>query len=208
MASIQEQVRHEVVGMLLSGTRVSDISKSLKVHLSTVYRIKNKFETTGNVDTSKRSGRPRNVVTNKLKTAIKGRVQRNPERSIRRMASELKCSDRSVRRAMNEMHMKSVAIKKTFLLTENSKKKRLNGCKKILNILKTAGPRKVFIDEKIFTVDRDANSRNDRVIQCKEVPAGTWKSFRTKHPASIMVCCAVGDDGERPHFMWYRKGKL
>ena len=53
----------------------------------------------------------------------------------------------------------------------------------------------MFIDERVFTVDRKVNSRNDRVIQLKDVPAGTRKLCRTKHPSSITICCAVGDDG-------------
>ena len=71
--------------MLRSGTLVSEISKVSIIHLSTVYRIKKKFETTGDVTTSKRSGRLRSVVTNKLKTATKRRMERNPERSVRKM---------------------------------------------------------------------------------------------------------------------------
>ena len=54
-----------------------------------------------------------------LETAIKGRVKRNPERSIRKMVSELKISDRSVQRAVNEMNMRTVAVTKTLLKTYN-----------------------------------------------------------------------------------------
>lgn len=88
--------------MLRRGSRVPDNSRSLKIHLSTAYRIKKIFETIGDVKTSKRSGRSRSVVTKKIKAAIKGNVKRNPKRSIRKIASELKTSDRSKSYEINE----------------------------------------------------------------------------------------------------------
>ena len=141
-----EQVRYEVIGMLLGGYRVSDISRLLKIHRSTIYRIQNKFETAGDVNTSRKSGRPRSVVTKKLETAIKTRVKRNPERSIGKMASELKTSYRSVRRAINEMNMKTVAVAKTFLLTEKKRKKKIECLQEDSEHIKKTCPRKVFID--------------------------------------------------------------
>ena len=53
-------------------------------------------------------------MTKKLKTTIRRRVKRNSEHSIMKLASELKTSGRSVRRAMNEMNMKTVAVAKTI----------------------------------------------------------------------------------------------
>ena len=69
-------------------------------------------------------------MTKKLKTAIKGRVKGNLERSIRKMASEFKTNGRSVRRAMNEINMEPVADAKTFLLAENLRTKILAGYKR------------------------------------------------------------------------------
>ena len=107
MTLSSEQLRHEVVGMLRGSSRVSDISRSLKIHLWTVYRIQNKL--TGDGNTCKRSSRPKSVLTKKLKTGIKVRVKRNPERSIRELASELKNSDGSVRSVLHTVKSSNFA---------------------------------------------------------------------------------------------------
>ena len=60
---------------------------------------------------------------------------------------------------------------------------------------------------KIFRVDRAENSLNYRVITSAEVPAGTWKTFKTTHPASIIVYCAVGDDWGKAHIHVVPKGQ-
>ena len=76
------------------------------------------------------------------------------------MASKFQYSAKSVRNVIKYMSMKSVNLSKTFLLTDAVKQKRRHGCKTIFNPVKTKGPVKVFIDEKIFRVDGAANSRN------------------------------------------------
>ena len=56
---------------------------------------------------------------------------------------------KSVRNDIKDMRMKSVGLSKKFLLADAGKNKRRDGCKAILNMLKTKSPVKVFIDEKI-----------------------------------------------------------
>ena len=140
---------------------------------------------------------PVSIVTRKLKNTIKRRIRRNSERSIGKKTSEPQCSEKSVRNAIKVMEMKSVGLSKTFLLTYAGKKKIRDGCKGILNLLKTKGLVKVFIEEKIFRVDSAANSLGHRITTSVAVLARTRKIFRTKNPSSIMVCCAVGDDGSK-----------
>ena len=147
---------------------------------------------------------PVSVVTRKLKNTIKRRIRRNSERSI---GKKPQCSEKSVRNAIKVMEMKSVGLSKTFLLTYAGKKKIRDGCKGILNLLKTKGLVKGFIDEKIFRVDRAANSLSHRITTSGAVSAGTWKTFRTKNPSSIMVCCAIGDDGSKAPINVFPKAK-
>ena len=79
--------------------------------------------------------------------------------------------------------------------------KRLERCIKIRNWLR-ANPAtvKIFSDEKIFTVDQVYNRQNDRYIaKSIEEVKGT---FRTKHPAQVMVLGVLASDGCRmaPYF--------
>ena len=47
-----------------------------------------------------RSGRPRTVRTPQLKKVMRERIRRNPRRSMRKMALDLKISDFSIRKVM------------------------------------------------------------------------------------------------------------
>ena len=75
--------------MLLNGAEPKEISETLNIAQSTVYMIKSKHDETESVVDRERSGSPFSVVTRKLENAFKGRIRRNLERSIRKMASVL-----------------------------------------------------------------------------------------------------------------------
>ena len=55
--------------MLLSGAEPKEVSETLNIAQSTVYRVKEKRDETGCVGDRERGGRPVSVVTRKLKNS-------------------------------------------------------------------------------------------------------------------------------------------
>jgi hypothetical protein len=75
------------------------------------------------------------------------------------------------------------------------KEVRLERCKKVLSWLKSNGSViRFFSDEKIFTVDRTINKRNDRWIASST--SVVCSTMTTKHPASVMVLFVVSNTGD------------
>ena len=80
-------------------------------------------------------------------------------------------------------------------MTDRMKEVRLIRCKKLLNLMKAFGSViKFFSDEKIFTVDRSVNRRNDRWIASSS--SEVHRTITTKKPASVMVICLVSSGGD------------
>jgi len=72
---------------------------------------------------------------------------------------------------------------------------------KIINAMKTKGGYlRFFSDEKIFTIDKFTNRRNDRWI-CLD-PDEVHPVMKTKKPASVMVMAVISSEGHvmPPHF--------
>ncbi len=91
--------------------------------------------------------------------------------------------------------MKSVVRPPRHLLSEQTKKLRLERGRRLLNRLKSMPPStvKIFSDKKVFTIDQVYNRRNDRQI-INVGQQGTPVS-RTKHPASVMFLGVVASNG-------------
>ena len=69
-----------------------------KVNRMMVYRTLKRFNETCNVEGRLRPGRPTCVRTSQLKNVIRCRISRNPRRSMRKMARELKVGRESLRK--------------------------------------------------------------------------------------------------------------
>lgn len=70
-------------------------------------------------------------------------------------------------------------------------------------------PVTLFSDEKNFYVNSVTNSRTDRYISTKgpqDVEASIKLSFRTKHPASVMVFGLVSSDGKKMPPVFIKQG--
>ena len=81
------------------------------------------------------------------------------------------------------------------MLTDRMKEVRLIRCKKLLNWMKENGSViKLFLDEKIFTVDRSANRRNDRWIAF--LSPEVHHTMTTMKPASVMAICVASSQGD------------
>ena len=72
----------------------------------TIYRSSNKFDETGSVDDSPRSGRRKSVTTEDNTNLVSENFRRNPHASQRRAARELNISRSSLQRIMKELKLK------------------------------------------------------------------------------------------------------
>ena len=148
-----------------------------------------------------RSGRPKSVTTPRLKKVVIDRIRRNPRRSLRKMASELKVSHGSMQNLVkNDLHLKSFKRRTVHFLSEKIVKKRLARSKGMLTRLATPLENIIFSDEKLFTIEEATNKENDRIL------APTYSSITEKHlyvkrtqkPQSVMVWAGISAKGRTP----------
>ena len=98
-----------------------------------VYRTIRRFNETGGIWDKPRSGRPCTVTTPKLVKVVRERIRRNPRRPMRKMASELKVSRRSIQRVVTtKLEMCSFKRKKVHYLSATGKEKRVRRSKELL----------------------------------------------------------------------------
>lgn len=129
---------------------------------------------------SDRINRKRN---NDFINKLKSKILKDPTKSTRKLATELKVDAKAIRTAVkDDLKLKSYTRTPRHLLTWSMKARRLERCKKILIYLKrNKSTMKIFSDEKTFTVDTILNRRNDRCIAHSK--AHVNGTFRTKHSA-------------------------
>ncbi|UYV83285.1 hypothetical protein LAZ67_23000403 [Cordylochernes scorpioides] len=126
---------------------------------------------------------------------------------MRAIAKEMDVGSMTIVRTIHEdLGLKSYALRKGQLLTENMKNNRKGKAAALLNNLKhdAFGMLRFFSDEKNFDVDQKVNPRNDRWI-CKD-PSEIPVVMHTKFPASVMVLGVISSEGDvmPPHF--FEKG--
>jgi hypothetical protein len=196
-----EAKREKIVALLHAETPIPDIMSQLGTLRRTIFRVKKYLEERGHVRQQPGSGRKPTVVSSKLISTIKSRIQRNPIRSMRGMAKDLKVSEWTIRNIVKtKLGARSLARTKRCLLSERLKTLRLERSKKILQILKKKTPIILFSDEKYFTVDPVCNSRNNRYItkkRSKDVPHSIRSVQKSKHPAQIMMFGLVASNGKK-----------
>jgi inhibitor of nuclear factor kappa-B kinase subunit alpha len=196
-----EAKREKIVTLLHAQTPIPEIMKELGTSRRTITRVKKALEERGNVKHKAGAGRKPKVVTPRLINVLKARIWRNPIRSMRGMAKDLKVSEWTIRNVVkNKLGARSLARTKRFLLSDRLKASRLERSKKILHILKRNTPIILFSDEKYFTVDPVSNSRIDRFItkkRAKDVPDSIRSVQKAKHPAQVMMFGLVASDGKK-----------
>ncbi|KAI6659646.1 hypothetical protein LOD99_14569 [Oopsacas minuta] len=90
-----EKERSAIVELFQKGKKQKEIMKLLKIpqtRRNFVIRTIKRFNETGAVMDRARTGRPVSITTVKMRKVVRSRVLRNPQRSIRKMAKELKIS--------------------------------------------------------------------------------------------------------------------
>ncbi|EYC34439.1 hypothetical protein Y032_0001g415 [Ancylostoma ceylanicum] len=174
----------------------------LDVDPRTVRRAISRFRDTGGITDRPRSGRPRTAVVRKNVEIIRKRIGRNPKRSMRKMAEDLKISDRSVRRIVQgKLNCRSYRLQKCQALTSENKHKRVEICRALLERAADGRHLKfVFSDEKLFTVQAFHNRQNDRILSesMEEANRNGRLVPKKAHPQSDMVASFITSDGNSP----------
>ena len=151
-----------IIDLHLLGVMPKDFVVRLRMAKRTVYDNLSKFKKFGHIVRKPGSVKTKTVRTSRLIRAVKGSIQCNPVRSMRKMAKELSGSENTNRNVVKyDMKAKSRAKSKRHLITEEFKAKQVERSKKLLSIHKKGQPIILFSDEKCFTVDSVSNNRTD-----------------------------------------------
>lgn len=198
----RERTRVTVVELHKSGMKTADIVRTTGFKKRTVYDAVKRYQETGGTADRPRSGRPTTVTTPKNVQKIRCRIQRNPERSMRKMAKELNISTERVRNIVKKkLNLHSYKIACLQFLNDTMKEKRLHKSRRILRLVRGARLLKVlFTDEKIFTIEPHHNRQNHRQLLRKgqqKIPGA--KIIGCSHfPASVMVWAGICASGKTP----------
>ncbi|UYV78053.1 hypothetical protein LAZ67_15003314 [Cordylochernes scorpioides] len=204
--------RAAIIVALRAGRSPKEIVNFLKLPKTTIYRVKKQFDEAdsnkeGIATRKKHSRRSDRVRGEEFVKNVKEKIDGNPGKSMRAIAKEMDVGSMTIVRTIHEdLGLKSYALRKGQLLTENMKNNRKGKAAALLNSLKhdSFGMLRFFFDEKNFEVDQKVNPRNDRWI-CKD-PSEIPVVMHTKFPASVMVLGVISSEGDvmPPHF--FEKG--
>ena len=155
------------VVLLHAGKTVAEIIKALGTSRSFVFKIKKLVEQGKDLTVVRRGGPPRKKRTARKIASVARAVEKNPRKSIRRLAAGHGMSERTMRRLLKEdLGLKSRVVQSRPLLTASAKEKRVERARELVTRQKhpDAGKVRIFSDEKIFTVDAAINRRNSRYL--------------------------------------------
>jgi len=181
-----------VVGMREAGMPVTEISWKLHMNIRTIYSIIKRKSTRGTVVTPKRSGRPKIISDDHLKTLAEA-SKANRRATMTEIAHSLPfpISKPTARKALASKGIRSrIAAKKPFL-SERHTKARLEFALAHKEWTTEDWKRVVWTDESTFEIGK--YSRQPRVLRAvgekyiKECLAPTFKSGRT----SLMIWGAI-----------------
>jgi len=195
-----------------SGKTAAQIFEILKpfVSRSGVYKVINRFKSTGSYLPKVRSTPPRPVRTKKLVNAIRSKLRRNPQRSARKMAKEAGVSHMTVQNVLKkDLKCRPYKKVKRQLLSGPTREKRLQRARLLLKRLKDCTqPTVLWTDEKLFTVQAIHNPQNDRVWcqKIEKIPVENRISFQRQKPASVMVWAGVTSCGLKTPLVFIEQG--
>lgn len=180
-------------------SEIFNLLKTLPISRRFVYRTVQRFKETNNVYDRPRDGRPRSVRLPNVINAVRARVYRNPLRKQKVLAREMNVSTRSVSRILrDDLHLGAFRRSKGHLLTPKLKEIRKKRSKKLLEKYGKGRYKKIlFTDEKIFNIEEQFNSQNDRIYakNYREAKEKVPRVERGHYPLSVMVWWGVSYDG-------------
>ena len=95
-----EKLSAKIVERLEAGDSPMEISKRFGIVRKTVYSAKNIYEATRDFKKRVKGGAPRKVRTKQLVQNTKKKIDRNPTRSIQKMAKDASVSNTTMRRVI------------------------------------------------------------------------------------------------------------
>ena len=183
--------RTSIVALHARGHTPANIARTLGIPRSTVSRTLSRFNLTGQLKDRPRSGRPRSVLTPQLRKVVKQKIDRNPRRSMNKMASEAGISRRTMQRLVNEdLELHSYRTRKAAILSVLNKQRRLTRCRALLERTRSENHHTwIFSDEKLFNVGEVFNPQNTRVLatDTEDADAKGRTIHTASHPAQVMV---------------------
>ena len=203
-------VRDQIVALKTAGFSNQEVMKKLNVCRKTVFNVMKRFNETGSTSSKPIPGRKRSVRTKRITEIVKKRMKRNPRRSMKKIAKDLKIPETTMRRVVKEdLGLKASKMQRRHLISAASKQKRLDREKKMLEEIQNAADKVIiWSDEKMFTVQSVVNSQNDRVYaaRAEDLPEGSRVHLRRQKPAGVMVWAAVASDGEKSPLIFIEEG--
>ena len=200
-----ERERSAIIGLFENGRKPAEILKLLNMSdgkRKFVHRTIKRYKETGGTVDRARSGRPSSVTTPGLKKIIRERIRRNPRRSMRKMALELKISRCSISKVVKrDLGMNSFKRKTAHFISLVAKKKRFERCRGTLGQhVKENLDKMLLSDEKLFTVEEATNTQNDRIISSSisAIPERFRYVSRVQKPRSVMVWAGISSVGRTP----------
>ena len=137
-------------------------------------------------------------------------MRRNPARSARQLAKDYSVSVSSMQRILkDDLQSYPYKFTKRHLLSEATKKKRLNRAKVLVKkLVDGTQPQVLWTDEKLFTVQAVHNHQNDRIWlpDINMVPVECCSSFRRQKPASVMVWAGATSKGLKTPLIFIEEG--
>ena len=107
-----------------------------------------------------------------------------------------------------DLGLNAYKFQRRHLISEASKKKRLDRAKMLKEIERAGQKAIIWSDEKIFTVQAVNNPQNDRVYAANpsDLPEGSRTHLRRQKPTGVMVWAAVGSDGSTSPLVFIDEG--
>ncbi|CAD6196183.1 unnamed protein product [Caenorhabditis auriculariae] len=182
--------RTAIIDCVKSGMTDSEIVKKLKVSRFLVFRTAQRYRRLGTSDDMQRRGRRVTVTTPEAVKAVRGKIRRTPERSMRKMSKEYEMSRESMRTIVKDkLKMIPYRMQKGAFLNQKNKTLRMKKARKLLAGTEDGSHlTTLFTDEKIFTVEPNKNGQNHRII-ANDFQSACEKGKilnKTSHPASVM----------------------
>lgn len=197
-----KEFRNIVIKKFLNGLLPGAIFRELK-HLGLkrnfIYYTIKRYKETSSVEDRRRSGRPRSKRTPAVIKIVRERIRRNRQRSVRKLANDLKMSIGAAYNLLTkDLGCKPYKKRKVHGVSAAAQKKRRDRANQILAW--HAGDEFIFSDEKLFVLEQHHNAQNDRLwsVSFKDIPENERSVPRFQSASSVMVWGAICKRGKLP----------
>ena len=191
--SAERDKRVGIRALLNSGLSVSEVARQMGASRNTVAHVRD-----FGVE-RKEQERERPARTPELVAQVEEMVDANPNTSVRALARETGMAEATMRQLVKEdLRMRSYVKQERSLLSEDTRRRREDRAKSLVNRLKgpDAGLVILFSDEKFFTLAQYHNRRNSKVVLRQGEQSELRVQGVAQRPAGIMFLGIVASDGK------------